>query len=312
MRLRRCTSPAVLLTAAALLLPLGTGVASAGTSTAHTWTVQSGEQSADHSIQGMAYLPADVYVHPGDTVTWVANSEEPHTVTFLADQHQATPPAFNPQDPTMLGQAGGPVYQAGTYFNSGLIGTVKPGDLPYVTNYSLSFPGEGDFTYFCLLHGAMMKGVVHVLPASVPYPFSQKDYDKQGRATAGAIVRDGIELTRETRQSVDKQTVAMGNDDGTAMVMQFIRPTVVVHVGDKVTFYNPGMAAPHTVTFGKEPANYFPPSGDPTNFTGGDLNSGIVGPGGTFPVTFNKAGVFTYICALHDYMGMVGTVVVEG
>ena len=28
----------------------------------------------------------------------------------------------------------------------------------------------------------------------------------------------------------------------------------------------------------------------------------------TFKVTFVKAGTFTYICALHDYMGMVGTV----
>jgi plastocyanin len=31
-------------------------------------------------------------------------------------------------------------------------------------------------------------------------------------------------------------------------------------------------------------------------------------PGQTFTVTFKKAGTFPYICALHDEMGMVGTV----
>jgi plastocyanin len=34
-------------------------------------------------------------------------------------------------------------------------------------------------------------------------------------------------------------------------------------------------------------------------------------PNTTFTVTFNKAGEYDYICALHDYMGMKGTVVVE-
>jgi len=68
------------------------------------------------------------------------------------------------------------------------------------------------------------------------------------------------------------------------------------------------MGAPHTVTFGNEPANIFAPSGDPWHFSGGDLNSGIIPPQGTFEVTFKATGTFEYICALHDYMGMVGKV----
>ena len=100
---------------------------------------------------------------------------------------------------------------------------------------------------------------------------------------------------------------------GTAMVMRFIRPTVEVHIGEQVTFENLGMAAPHTVTFGTDPADPFsPPSGDPTHFSGSDLNSGIVPPTGHFTVTFTKAGTYHYFCALHDYIGMVGTVIVEG
>ena len=57
--------------------------------------------------------------------------------------------------------------------------------------------------------------------------------------------------------------------------------------------------------------NPFAPAGDPSNFTGGQLNSGIQEPGQSFTVTFNAPGTFNYICILHAYMGMVGTVVVE-
>ncbi|WP_269048551.1 cupredoxin domain-containing protein [Paenarthrobacter sp. Z7-10] len=101
-----------------------------------------------------------------------------------------------------------------------------------------------------------------------------------------------------------------GGDDGIAMVMRFVRPTVTIHRGDTVWFSNPGMGAPHTVTFGTEPANVFVPSGNPGHFRGGDLNSGIIPPGGKFAVTFKKTGTFNYICALHDYMGVVGKVIV--
>jgi plastocyanin len=34
-------------------------------------------------------------------------------------------------------------------------------------------------------------------------------------------------------------------------------------------------------------------------------------PGSHYTVTFTKAGEFDYICALHDFMGMVGTVEVR-
>jgi len=290
-----------------------TSVAAAETPKAHTWTVQAGEETPNHAIQGMAFLPANVYIHPGDTVRWVANAAEIHTITFLADQTVTTPPPFDPTDPTMLLPVGGPVYQAGSYLNSGLLADIAPGGFPFTTSYSLTFPTTGEFTYFCLVHGAMMKGVVHVIPASKRYPFSQKDYNRQARKATRAIIRDGRALAAKTRELVEhSHTVALGADDGVAMVMRFIQPTIKIRVGQTVTFKNTGMAAPHTVTFGVEPANFFPPSGDPTNFTGGNLNSGIVGPGGTFTVTFKKAGTFPYICALHDYTGMVGKVIVVG
>jgi plastocyanin len=71
-----------------------------------------------------------------------------------------------------------------------------------------------------------------------------------------------------------------------------------------------GMATWDTVTFDAEQPNIFPPYGDRTHFTG-QLTSGILAPGSSFTVTSTKAGAHHYLCALHDYLGMVGTVKVK-
>ena len=103
------------------------------------------------------------------------------------------------------------------------------------------------------------------------------------------------------------------------MVNRFIPGDVVVKVGDSVTF---DMArnvfpVPHTITFGPPPSNPFAPTGDPTNYQGGALSSGVIlGPGfgpppNTFTVKFTKAGTYSYVCLLHAGMGMVGQVVVQ-
>ena len=278
-----------------------------------TWHVQAGQQSRDLAIQGMAFLPQNIWIDAGDTIRWTADSAEPHTVTFLA--RGTTLPAFAPGDPNQLFQVPAPVgsavpaYQPGKYYNSGMLGTIQD-SFPVAASYSLSFPAVGAFTYYCLVHGMMMKGTVHVAKAGTPYPFSQGQYDLYSSLFKSLIVWDGYRLEAASRRQSNSHTVFMGADDGTAMVMRFIRQQVTVHVGDTVSFVNNGMAAPHTVTFGQEPASPFTPVNLDTasHYAGGDLSSGIVGPMETFKVTFIKAGTFNYICALHDYMGMVGTV----
>jgi plastocyanin len=280
----------------------------------HTWRVLAGNQSHDLAIQGMSYLPKNIWIDAGDTVHWTANSAEPHTVTFLAaGQSLASTQPFDPSNPRETKVVGGSWYDGHSYYNSGVLTTETQfgfGITP-VHSYSLRFPHRGTFTYWCLLHGAAMKGVVHVQRAGAHYPYTQRQYDQQGARTAAWILRDGYHLWHETAELATNHKVLEGNDDGIAMVMRFIRPTVHVHVGQSVTFANIGMGAPHTVTFGTEPANPFPPSGDPKHYAGGNLNSGIQPPGATFTVTFTKEGTFSYICALHDYMGMKGKVVVE-
>lgn len=276
-----------------------------------TWSVQVGQESRNQAIQGMAFLPSNIYVDAGDTVAWTARSAEIHTVTFLAaGQSLASTQPFNPADPAQLFEQGGDSYDGHSYYNSGVMTNVTNSGFPAATSYHLKFPTAGTFTYYCLVHGAMMKGTVHVARAGTPYPFTQRQYDQLATLQSLAILWDGVKLWHATARLADAHHVYTGADDGTAMVMRFIQPTVKVRVGETVTFINNGMAAPHTVTFGAEPANFLVPVGDPGTFAGGDLNSGLMLPGSTFKVTFTKAGTFTYLCAFHDYMGMVGTVVV--
>lgn len=291
------------------------GPAEASSRAPRSWTVQVGSESWDQEIQGMAFLPSNITINEGDSINWRANAAEIHTVTFLAEgQTLESLEPFNPGNPNELFKQGGNWYDGQSYYNSGILANVDVPGFPTVKSYSLRFPYSGDFTYYCLVHGMAMKGTVHVHERGSDYPYSQRDYDRASAAQEAAILHDGMKLDDELAEHATNHTVYAGDDDGIAMVMRFVQPTVTVHVGEKVTFINPGMGAPHTVTFGTEPSDIFAPSGDPTNYTGGDLSSGIIpanaGPHSFFTVTFKAEGTFRYICALHDYMGMVGKVVV--
>jgi plastocyanin len=276
---------------------------------AHTWQVAVGEEAAHDAIQGMAFLPGTLWIDKGDTVVWTARAGEIHTVTFLAKGQSLSP--FNPFDPTQLFPQGGTSYDGVSYFNSGVLSDEVDSGFPASTTYSLTFDTTGDFTYYCLVHGVVMKGVVHVRAAGSDYPFTQAQYNRQAARDRAAIIRDGFKLWRETAEAATNHKVFAGADNGMSMVMRWIGQTVHVRVGSSVTFVNNGMAAPHTVTFGVEQPNIFVPYGDPTHFSGQPLNSGLFLPGATFTVTFVKKGTYHYICGLHDYLHMVGGVVVD-
>ena len=299
----------------ALALPgLMAQAATAATPTPVTWHVRVGAETPDMAVAAMRFLPREVWVDVGDTVHWSANSAEPHTVTFLAPG--ASLPEFNPFDPSQTTAQGSSSYNGTSYTNSGIIATqpifvfTNP-----ASSYDLTFTAPGDFTYYCLLHGVMMTGVVHVRAAGTAYPYTQADYDRTGNAQAHAAIFAGREAWRQARQShaTNGSEVLVGIDGEGFGVSRFVRDHVVVHLGDTLSFAVAGPGAPHTVTFGEEPPGLaiLAPSGDPTHYSGGDLNSGVIAPGSPFDVTFTAVGTFPYICAIHDDMGMVGEVVVE-
>ncbi|MFD7155221.1 plastocyanin/azurin family copper-binding protein [Kribbella sp. NPDC059898] len=298
----------------AVILPVAAGSsASATTAGPVAWHVQVGAETPDMAVTAMAFLPKNVWINAGDTVQWTSSSAEPHTVTFLAPGTAL--PEFDPFDAHDTSLQGSSVYDGTGYHNSGIMATqpIFVFTNPAAT-YHLTFTKTGDFTYYCLLHGLMMTGTVHVRPAGTAYPYTQQDYNRVGTQQAHAKLFDGRTAWREARQSQSTtgssvQVAVEGDGFG---VMRFVRDHLVVHVGTTVSFFVAGPGAPHTVTFGHEPPGLaiLAPSGDPTQYAGGDLNSGVLTPGAPFKVTFTTTGSFHYICAIHDDMGMVGDVVV--
>jgi len=294
-----------------------------------------GAQSRDQGRQALAFLPNEVWIHQGDSVTWAFPTAERHTVTFLT-----------PTQPRPKFQVGcpGPTPDGSPYDGSSC---VNSGVLMNGQSYTVTFPRTGNYRLACLVH-VFMTGVVHVLDPAENLPHDQAFYDEERRAERKALLSDaealadrGTEIARRTSDTevtagiADVVATGGGLDDSS--VMRFLRDEIEVHVGDTVEWTNLAPGVNHTVTFGTEPADPFaPPSSNVTPDADGALHavvasptdsvhSGLFGPapgerpgipqaplGVTrFRVTFTAPGTFRYICALHDEQGMVGTVVVR-
>jgi plastocyanin len=220
--------------------------------------------------------------------------------------------------------------------------TVSTANAP---TYSVSFPAPGNFKFVCLLH-ADMTGVVHVLNAAAPLPHDQNFYDRQAQSELMLLLTEASRLKRPVSLAdeggVQGSDVAAGigavvttNGAGskTVALMRFVRDTIDVQVGDTVEWASLDPSINHTVTFGTEPADPRPPSTNVQPTSDGarqavigspadSVNSGFLSPapqeraglalsppGVTrFRVTFTSPGTFNYICAIHDQLGMKGTV----
>ena len=214
--------------------------------------------------------------------------------------------------------------------------------------YSVTFPVAGNFKFVCLIH-ADMTGLVHVLNPSETLPYDQAFYDQeaqgeqtlllgdasrlQGRGTPGG---NGQAQSNDVAVGVGEIVTTTGAGSQTASLMRFLRGTIVVRVGDTVEFTSLDPSINHTVTFGTEPVDPRPASTNVTLTSDGarqatigspadSVNSGFLSPtpqdranlaqsppGITrFRVTFTSPGMFNYICAVHDQLGMKGTVIVH-
>lgn len=289
----------------------GTTVVSAH-STPASWHAVVGVSANRNEISGNTFLPHELWVNVGDTVTWTSEAGDIHTVTFLASG-QSLPP-FNPSDPTQALPQGGSMYDGHSYYNSGLMSDM-PG-VPGGSRYSLTFGVAGDFTYYCLVHGSMMQGVVHVNAAGTPYPYSQRDYNRQIEQGKKQIFNAGYKLIDIARDESNNHHVTLGIGNGLVSIMRFYPQNIVVHVGDSVTFTDRDTLTPHTVTYGPPPSNDFAPYGNPHAFDGSaPLNSGFLGVspqwfGTSYTITFVKAGTYAFRCDLHEMLGMVAKITV--
>jgi plastocyanin len=298
---------------------------------AQAWLANAGAQSTDLSHQALAFLPNELWIHAGDSVTWTLATDEPHTVTFL------TPGQITPAFPVGCPgtQASGVSFDGTSCVNSGLLFDGQ--------TYTVSFPTAGNVKLECLLH-PNMTGEIHVLALSQTLPFDQTFYNAAGLSEQNALLLapDTSRTSTQAAAQMDEvgtgtgRIVATGGGTQTLSVMRFAVGIIAVHVGDTVEWTNLDPVTPHTVTFGTEPANPVPPSSDVTvasdgtlqttlNSTTASTNSGLIAaanqdqtglpqtPAGVtrFRVKFTSPGTFNYICSLHNTLGMVGTVIVH-
>ena len=215
--------------------------------------------------------------------------------------------------------------------------------------FTVTFPVIGNFKLVCLVH-ADMTGVIHVLDADATLPYDQDFYDREARRGRDLLVKDASRLRAESSgdsdgdgENGDRVAAGMGavvtltgGGSQTASLMRFRGDTVIVRVGDTVEWTSLDPSINHTVTFGTEPLDPRPRSANvqltvdgarqaTITSTSDSVNSGFLSPapqdranlaqsalGVTrFRVTFTAPGIFNYICAIHDELGMKGTVIVR-
>jgi plastocyanin len=307
-----------------------------------TWQATLGAQSKDMGKQVVAFLPNEMWIHAGDSINWTSASGDIHTVTFLIAGQAYTD--FNTGCPG--------VSPSGSSFNGSTCVTAPP--LVQGQSYAVKFPKAGNYKLVCQVHTAMT-GVIHVLPLTAALPHNQAFYNEEAEQQTKAILADAdMSMDHDGHGDMDMDdmsahvipgknsvTAGVGEMANTAAgfeslsVVRFLKGTIEVRVGDTVEWTNLDPALPHTVTFGTEPANPFPPVNVIVDADGarhatlhapGDTaHSGFLvaaaqdqtgvpqSPPGTtvFRVTFTGAGTYNYICALHDNLGMVGKVIVK-
>ena len=304
-----------------------------------TWQATLGAQSKDMSKQAIAFLPNEMWIHEGDTINWTSKSGDIHTVSFFV-AHQ----------PFMDFTVGCPGYSpSGMSFNG--VNCVSAPPLVEGQSFAVKFPVGGNFSLICLVH-THMTGVIHVMPKSATLPHDQRYYNELAEEQTQKLLSDadhakehgdmGDMLSMRVHSGKNSVVAGVGEMNATAAgfqslsVVRFLKDKVEVHVGDTVEWSVLDPALPHTITFGTDPANPGPPSGNVSfdkdgaghatlHFVGESVTSGIMGgaaqnqtgvpqsapPYTVFRVTFTHAGSYDYYCALHDNLGMVANVTVR-
>ena len=298
-----------------------------------TWQATVGAQSSDKAIQALAFLPNDMTVDVGDTITWTFPAAEIHTLTFGVPP--GPPPAFTtPQTCNAATSSTNQCAWDGTHLVTS--GTMMDGQ-----SYAVAFTTPGSFKFLCLVH-SNMTGTVHVQAAGTAYPHDQTFYTQQGQQQSTQLLAQGTQdANAEQTASTSPNTVTIGAGFATSTsgglqavsINRFYSPTLSVNVGQTVTFTALDPFEPHTVTIGADvqgppftpvgltgPGKATLSSPYPTLLQGSPtVNSGFLGArppvpagqGETFQLTFNAPGTYKYYCTLHDDLGMTGTVVVH-
>jgi plastocyanin len=178
---------------------------------------------------------------------------------------------------------------------------------------------------------------------ATPLPHDQAFYDREGAIQAHDLLSiEDLAMGHHHHDGPHAITagtgrvVATGGGHETVSVARFLQSQLVIHAGTTVEWTNDDPITPHTITFGTEPAgDPFPPSANVTVDADGALHATISSAADSvhsgfivsapqeriglpqaplgrtrFRITFTAAGVYPYICALHDNLGMKGRIIV--
>lgn len=293
------------------------------------WHAVVGAQSRDKGHQALAFLPNEIWIHSGDSITWTFAVDEIHTLTFLTSG-QVRPGPF--------GGCPGFAANPATFDGSACVSTPP---LSSGATFTVIFPTTGNFKFVCLLHNNMT-GVVHVLDPSQALPHTQSFYDM-------AAMDEGIELISDSDPELafdpagsNHITAGVGEISSTAggqqtlSIVRFVEEIKVLHAGETAEWTNNDPVTPHTITFGAPPAgNPAVPSSNVTTdpdgaehatikSTSDSVHSGFIVAAlqeqtgkpqqplsvTRFRITFTTPGTYHYMCVLHGGLGMMGQVVV--
>lgn len=298
----------------------------------------------DGTVSANAFMPGDVTVGVGDSVTFSIGSDEGHTITFGTGPADAPPPfwptaGFAALDaleegappPTDLGTAS----TDGTAFiNTSIIGGKG-------TTATVEFTAAGEYPFFCAIHPGMAGTVTVVedgtattqaeadvaLAEGSDALLGQVDSVRQARLDSATTV-DNDDGTQTWNVFADASTTPgalPGGGTGYLELLEFTPDAIRIEPGDTISWT---AAQIHTVTFlpeGTDPAAVFTseeaafgPMGGATYDGTEPASSGVfnfpMGPDvpalTEYSLTFPEPGVYPFFCVLHAELGQVGVVAV--
>ncbi len=274
------------------------------------------------NIEVMAFGPAHLQIHRGDTVRWLLagfHNVHLHTeatmflIPFEADGLQMNPEILLP------GIENGGTYTGGSA-NSGL-----PMGGPATTSFELTFDIEpGLYTYFCDVH-AGMAGIIEVVADEVEI-LSPADALKAGFAELSTMASSGFPILQQAKATAANQTsedgavIVIGAGSGVVTNYDFYPNVVVIKPGQSVTWTMTADITWLPIGVGSSPLispdqimSFVPPSeGNPPaiRFTAIGIDgslpsgsavgladswySGMLEPGESYTLTFTEPGVYRF------------------
>ncbi len=305
-------------------------VAQAQGAAPQTFVVQAGALGPA-GVEVLAFAPASLQIHQGDTVTWSINSF--HNIHFEqqpVDLVIAPPDASGQPQPQINPAIAFRTIDTGSDYTGGDATSglpLQPSDA--IFSLIMNLP-PGTYSYFCDVHPGMV-GVITVVANDTAVP-SPADDELQGSmefaSTIGAAQAAAAQL--EVQTSTPGQVQAGNGDTGRATVNQFFPFVTTVKAGDSVTFTIPDSSVEgHTVSWpptrNQDVAPIPSQAGPPVLALGptiapmtpsgtavkpGDaFSSGLLLPGQSFTLSFTDPGVYPFVCNIHPGMG--GVIVVQ-